>query len=302
VRPERKRLNIPRKVKPCWSPSPHHNHYRNATMEDYKVMRMCSIASGSSGNCIYIGNEDTHLLVDTGISKKRIVAGLESLALCGEDITGILITHEHSDHIQGLGVFTRKYRVPIYATKGTIRGIENSASVGKLPEGLITPICINEPFVLGTIKVDPFAIPHDANEPVGYRLESDDKAVAVATDLGDYDEYIVSKLQNLDALLIEANHDVHMLEVGAYPYPLKRRILSENGHLSNETSGRLLCSILHKGLKNIVLGHLSKDNNYARLAYETVKLELHLGLGAGAYNQVNLQVANRDTVSKTILV
>jgi len=265
-------------------------------------MRMCSIASGSSGNCIYIGNEDTHLLVDTGISKKRIVAGLESLSLRGEDITGILITHEHSDHIQGLGVFTRKYKVPIYATKGTIQGIERMVSIGKLPEGLITPICIDEPFTLGSIMVDPFAIPHDANEPAGYRLESNGKAVAVATDLGDYDEYIISKLQNLDALLIEANHDVHMLEVGAYPYPLKRRILSGNGHLSNETSGRLLCSILHKGLKNIVLGHLSKDNNYAKLAYETVKLELHLGLGAGAYQQVNLQVANRDTVSKTIRI
>jgi phosphoribosyl 1,2-cyclic phosphodiesterase len=103
-------------------------------------------------------------------------------------------------------------------------------------------------------------------------------------------------------LLIEANHDTHMLEVGAYPYPLKQRILSDRGHLSNETSGRLLCNILHKGLKNIVLGHLSKENNFAHLAYETVKLELHLGLEVNVVNQVNLQVANRDNVSEAIMV
>ena len=265
-------------------------------------MRMCSIASGSSGNCIYVGNEDTHLLVDTGISKKRVEKGLESLSLSGENITGIVVTHEHSDHIQGLGVFSRKYKVPIYATEGTIRGIERSTSLGKLPNGLIRPICADEGFMLGSIKVHPFAIPHDANEPVGYRLESDHKAVAVATDLGDYDQYILSKLQNLDALLIEANHDIHMLEMGSYPYPLKQRILSEKGHLSNESSGRLLCNIIHKGLKNIILGHLSKDNNYARLAYETVRLELHLGLGVGIESQINLQVANRDTVSQVISI
>jgi phosphoribosyl 1,2-cyclic phosphodiesterase len=268
----------------------------------YKDMQMCSIASGSSGNCIYIGSEDTHLLIDAGISKKRVEKGLESISLKGEDIAGILVTHEHSDHIQGLGVFSRKYNVPIYATAGTIKGIERSSSLGKMPEGLITSICADEAFTIGTIKIDPFTIPHDANEPVGYRLESDGKAVAVATDLGVYDDYIISKLQNLDALLIEANHDTHMLEVGAYPYQLKRRILSEKGHLSNETSGRLLCSIIHKGLKNIILGHLSKDNNYAMLAYETVKLELQLGLGSGYEGQINLQVANRDTVSKSITI
>ena len=265
-------------------------------------MRMCSIASGSSGNCIYVGNEDTHILVDTGISKKRIVKGLESLSLKGEDITAILITHEHSDHIQGLGVFNRKFKVPVYTTAGTISAIEKIDSLGRLPEGLLNIIKIDEPFQVGSIKIDPFAISHDATEPVGYRLESGGKALAVATDLGHYDEYIVSKLQNLDALLIEANHDIHMVELGPYPYPLKQRILSSKGHLSNESSGRLLCDILHNGLKNVILGHLSQDNNYAKLAYETVKLELSLGTGKPVEEQVKLQVANRNTVSKAILL
>ena len=125
-------------------------------------MRLCSIASGSSGNCIYVGSDHTHLLVDTGISKKKIDAGLKELEIKGEELDGILITHEHSDHIQGLGVFSRKYEVPIYATPGTIEGIENYAPLGKMPEGLLHPIHTDESFMLGDIMIDPFRISHDA--------------------------------------------------------------------------------------------------------------------------------------------
>lgn len=260
-------------------------------------MRMCSIASGSSGNCIYVGSDNTHLLVDTGISKKRIEEGLKELDVKGEELDGILVTHEHSDHIQGLGVFSRKYGVPIYATKGTLEGIQASASLGKMPEGLYHPIVIDEKFNIGDITVDPFQISHDARQPSGYRMECGGKAAAVATDLGMYDDYIVKKLTGLDAILLEANHDVHMLEVGGYPYPLKRRILGEKGHLSNELSGMLLCNILHDNLKHIVLGHLSKENNYERLAYETVKLEVTLGDNPYKGEELNMRVANRDSVS-----
>ena len=228
-------------------------------------MRMCSIASGSSGNCIYVGSDDTHLLVDTGISKKRIEEGLKTLELKGEDLDGILITHEHSDHIQGLGVFSRKYEIPIYATPGTIMGIKSYSGLGKMPEG-------------------------------GYRLEQGGKSVAVATDLGKYDSYTVECLRNLDAVLLEANHDIHMLEVGGYPYYLKQRILGDRGHLSNELSGRLLCDILHDNLKHIVLGHLSKENNYAKLAYETVKLEVTLADNEYKGDDLDMFEANRVTV------
>jgi len=265
-------------------------------------MRMCSIASGSSGNCIYVGSENTHLLVDTGISKKRIEAGLMKLAIGGEDLSGILITHEHSDHIQGLGVMSRKYKVPIYATHGTIAGIKSLSMLGAMPEGLYHPIHIDKVFTIGDISIDPFAISHDANEPAGYRLENEGCSVAIATDLGTYDEYLIGKLQNLDAVLLEANHDVHMLEVGSYPYYLKRRIMGDLGHLSNERTGRLLCSILHDKLKHILLGHLSKENNYAGLAYETVKLELSFGCQRYKDEALNMQVVHRDTVSDIILV
>lgn len=265
-------------------------------------MRMCSIASGSSGNCIYVGSDHTHLLVDTGISRKRIEEGLKKLEIKGEEIDGILITHEHSDHIQGLGVLSRKYELPIYATKGTIEGISGSTSLGKMPDGLFHTIRADEPFRLGDIEVKPFAISHDACEPTGYRFECGGRSAAVATDLGKYDEYTVSNLTGLDAVLLEANHDIHMLEVGGYPYYLKQRILGDKGHLSNELSGRLLCDILHDNLKHIILGHLSKENNYARLAYETVKLEVTLGDNDYKGEDLDMFVAGRDSVSDIIMV
>lgn len=263
-------------------------------------MRFCSIASGSSGNCIYIGNSNTHLLIDTGISKKKIEEGLDKLGLTGNDITAILITHEHVDHIQGLGVFCRKYQVPIYATCGTVKGILDYKGLGRLPDGLLHEIKVGEPFKVQNIQVYPFAISHDANEPSAYRIECDGKKIAIATDLGEYDDTIVANLQGLDGILLEANHDVHMVEVGPYPYPLKQRVLGKRGHLSNELSGRLLCDILHDKLQFIVLGHLSKENNFPELALETVKLEVTLSDNSYQGDKLPLTVAARDGVSNII--
>lgn len=265
-------------------------------------MRLCSIASGSSGNCIYVGSDHTHLLVDTGISKKRIDEGLHTLGMKGEELAGILITHEHSDHIQGLGVFSRKYGIPVYATKGTLKGIREYKSLGKMPDGLLREIEIDKDFLLGDLTIRPFAISHDAYQPSGYRIACGNRSVAVATDLGIYDDYTVENLKGLDAVLLEANHDIHMLEVGPYPYPLKRRVMGDKGHLSNEVSGRLLCDILHDNLKQVVLGHLSKENNYAELAYETVKLEVTVGDNPYRGEDIPLMVARRDAVSDIVTV
>lgn len=263
-------------------------------------MRMCSIASGSSGNCIYVGSDQTHLLVDTGISKKRVEEGLSALDIKGDEVNGILITHEHVDHIQGLGVFSRKYHIPIYGTRGTIEGIRQSRSVGVIDDDLFHVIEPDTAFTIGDVSVHPFHISHDANEPCGFRVEDGKHRVAVATDMGCYDQYTVKALSGLDALLLEANHDVHMLEVGGYPYHLKQRILGERGHLSNETSGRLLCDILHDGMKAIMLGHLSKENNYDDLAFETVKLEVTLSDVPYRGDDLPMFVANRNGVSKIL--
>lgn len=265
-------------------------------------MRLCSIASGSSGNCIYAGNDHTHILIDAGISKKRIEEGLKELEIKGEELKGIFITHEHIDHIQGLGVFCRKYHTPVFATKGTIAGIKKCSSLGKLPEGILNEIPVNEPYRVDDLEIYPFPISHDANEPCGYRVENEDKKIAVATDLGVYDSQIVKELTGVNALVLEANHDIHMLEVGPYPYPLKRRVMGERGHLSNESSGRLLCEILHDDLKAVVLGHLSKENNFPKLAYETVKLEVTMGDNPYQGEEIPISVAKRDCISKIITI
>ena len=234
-------------------------------------MRLCSIASGSSGNCIYVGSDNTHLLVDVGISGKRVEQGLNSLELTGKDIDGILITHEHSDHIKGLGVIARKHQIPVYATEGTVEALSHM-NLGKMPEGIFREIHEDEPFEINDLTVNPFTIPHDAAQPVGYRVECGEHSVGIATDLG------------------------------KYPYYLKQRILGDRGHLSNENAGRLLCRLLHDNMKGIFLGHLSRENNYEELAYETVCSEVTLGDNPYKSRDFRIQVAQRDCISEVITV
>lgn len=257
-------------------------------------MRMYPIASGSSGNSIYIGSSNTHILVDAGISKKRIEDGLKGAGLKGGDIDAILITHEHADHIQGLGVFCRKYPVPVYGTAATLRQIQLNSSLGYIPPELFIEITPDREFTLGDICVNSMRISHDAADPVAYSFKRGDKRMAIATDMGVYDDYVVERLKGMDVLLVEANHDIRMLQVGPYPYQLKQRILSERGHLSNETAGRLLSNIACDRLKTIILGHLSKENNLPELAYETVRLEIETGDNEYHANDFEMVVAKRS--------
>lgn len=257
-------------------------------------MRLCSIASGSSGNCIYVGSDTTHLLVDVGISGRRAEGGLNYLDLTGADIDGILVTHEHADHINGLGVMARKYGMPIYATKGTIKAIKSCTSVGNIDDSLFREVKEDEKLMIKDLTINPMRISHDAAQPVGYRISYGRKKVAVCTDLGHFTDYTVECLRGMDALLLEANHDVNMLQVGPYPYHLKQRILSDRGHLSNENSGRLLSRVLHDNLQAILLGHLSHENNLPELAYEAVRMEITLGDNPYNASDFAMQVAKRN--------
>lgn len=263
-------------------------------------MRLCSIASGSSGNCIYVGSEATHLLVDVGISGKKTEAGLHSLGLTGHDIDGILVTHEHSDHIAGLGVLCRKYEIPIFATRGTIGAILKNGGKNAPEPSLFHEIEADSRLIIKDLSVSPMRISHDAAEPVAYRIGYGGKRVAVCTDLGVYNDYTVECLKGMDALLLEANHDVNMLQVGPYPYYLKQRILGDRGHLSNENSGRLLSRILHDDLKAILLGHLSKENNMPELAYESVRMEITLGENPYKAEDFAISVAQRSEPSPVV--
>lgn len=265
-------------------------------------MRLLSIASGSSGNCIYVGDDHTHILIDAGISKKRIEEGLNTIGLTISDLSAILITHEHIDHIGGLGVLTRKCTAPVYATGGTIEGIFQTASLGRLDREQFVEIAENQCITIGDIKVDPMHISHDAAQPVAYRFFGHDKKIAVATDLGMITEENEEKLKGMDAILLEANHDVKMLQVGPYPYYLKQRILGNKGHLSNENAGRLLSRIVHDDLQHICLGHLSKENNMPALAYEAVRLEITMGDNPYQASDFSIDVAKRSEPSKVIAV
>lgn len=263
-------------------------------------MKLCSIASGSSGNCIFAGSDTTSLMVDAGISGKRIEEGMNFIGQTTKELDGILITHEHSDHISGLGVISRRYGIPIYATRGTREAILKCKTVGEIPPELFVEIEPDRDFTIGDITVSPVAVSHDAAQPTAYIFRQPGKSMAVMTDLGKYDNYIVEKLQRLDVLLLEANHDVHMLQVGTYPYYLKQRILGDKGHLSNELSGQLLSEVLHDNFKTVVLGHLSKENNYERLAYETVRVEIDMADIPYKSSDFPIQVAKRDMVSDII--
>ncbi len=265
-------------------------------------MDLCSIASGSSGNCIYVGSECTGVLIDTGLSGKRVEAGLNSIDRTVKELDGILITHEHSDHIKGLGVLSRKYGLPIYATAGTIEALKQIKQLGSIDQGLFHEIRPDEGFRLGDLDILPFTISHDGAQPVGYRLECGEKSVGIATDLGQYNEYTIRRLQKLNALLLEANHDVKMLQVGRYPYYLKRRILGEKGHLSNENAGQLLCRLLHDQLKAVFLGHLSQENNYEALAYEAVCAEVACSGTCYRPQDFYIQVAKREQMSPMVTV
>ncbi len=267
-------------------------------------MDLFSIASGSSGNCICVGNERSHVMIDCGISGKKIEAGMNEMNYTTADCDALLITHEHSDHIAGLGVIARKYGLPIYATAGTIAAIKRMKSLGKIDEGLFHVIRPDEEFCVGELTIRPLHISHDAADPVAYIVkdESKDRRIGVITDLGTYDDYIIKEIYGLDALLLEANHDVQMLMAGSYPYPLKQRILGERGHLSNELSGQLLGKVLHDRMRYVLLGHLSRENNYAQLALETVSLEVTMGDNPYKASDFPIRIAQRDCVSERIEV
>ena len=263
-------------------------------------MRFQSIASGSSGNCVYMGSDTTHVLVDVGISRKRTMEALKKLDLDLRDIDGIFITHEHSDHIAGLPMICKKTDTPVYATPGTIRALLRSSKCAEIDPARFIPVQSDCRFTVGDLTVEPMRISHDAAEPVGYRFRYGRKKACVCTDLGLYTDYTVECLKDSDVVLLEANHDIRMLEVGPYPWSLKQRILGARGHLSNTSSGELLSRILNDHMKAVFLGHLSKENNLPELAYETVRMELFFHQDRYRAEELPIRVADRQKASPLI--
>lgn len=232
-------------------------------------MRICSLYSGSSGNSIFIASDSARVLIDAGLPGKNIEAALKEIKEDPHTIDGIFITHEHSDHIKGVGVMSRKYDIPIYANEATWKSM--LPSIGKIKDHNIKIIERRSVTPIKDMEVICFNIPHDAIAPMGYTLQSKGKRISVATDLGTFTEEVKYNIKDSDVILLESNHDVQMLKFGPYPYPLKRRVLSEIGHLSNEACGAALVDIHDESKpRRIILGHLSNTNNYPELAYQTV--------------------------------
>lgn len=257
------------------------------------MVKFCSLFSGSSGNALFIGTEKTKLLIDAGLSGKRILEALCSIGENPAELSAILISHEHIDHVRGAGILSRKQDIPIYANESTWCAMECGLGPVKL-ENRVT-FCTGKEFEIGDICIKPFSIPHDAAEPVGYSFFAQGKRITTATDIGHMNDDILSHIEGNDLLLLESNHDIEMLRVGPYPWHLKKRIMGDHGHLSNESCAEVIARLAEKGGKHFILGHLSNENNFPELAYQTTLNALNekkIAVGC----DVTLEVASRDRV------
>ena len=254
------------------------------------MLELCTLASGSSGNCMLVTDGETHLLVDAGISARRICQELNALDLTPDKLSGILITHEHSDHISGLTTLLRRFPVPVYASGGT--GLQLTYRIAFINEVLHT-FRPGERFSVGSVEVGTFATSHDAAESVGFTLSSGGRKAAVATDLGYVTEAVLSAVTGAHLLVAETNHDEEWVRESRYPYSLKRRILGDQGHLSNGAGAELVRRCVEAGTTTAVLAHLSSENNTPQLAHETVCRTLTLA-GIDPERDILLEVAPRN--------
>ena len=246
-----------------------------------------TLASGSSGNALVLSTENTHILLDAGISCRRIEQGLRQLGLELRDLSALLISHTHSDHISGLRVFASKYHIPVFASKGTLGALESMGILNdKYPA-----YTIEDTLELAGMHVNAFRTPHDCAESFGYRIEAEDgHTVTVATDIGHITPEVEENLHGTDLAVIESNHDIGMLRTGPYPYSLKRRILSDFGHLSNTACADLLPELFEDGTKHFLLAHLSRENNTPDIARQTAVCGMQMAGVENAEDYI-LQVA-----------
>jgi phosphoribosyl 1,2-cyclic phosphodiesterase len=247
---------------------------------------VCVLASGSRGNCIYIASEAGALLIDAGLSGREIEKRLRQRDLDPGRLTAILVSHEHTDHVRGVGVLARRYQLPVYLTALTHQAAGNA--LGRLPARRYFRPGIG--FTVADFEIRPFALSHDAADPVGFTLACNGSRLGLATDLGVVTGLVEERLKGCDFLVIEANHDMDMLTNGPYPWHLKQRIRGRNGHLSNGATGELLSKLAHPNLRQIVLGHLSETNNAPHLARQAAEAAL-------VTNPIPIHTAQQDCVS-----
>ena len=254
-------------------------------------LEVCVLASGSSGNSIYVASRKTRILIDAGLSAKQIALRLDQIGVAPESINGICVSHEHGDHVNGIRVLQKRHRIPVYANAGTLNGIMRQPKAHEISAKIFQT---GSAFEIGDITIEPFSVPHDAYEPVGFRLQAEETSVGIATDLGMATALIRDKLKGCRAIILESNHDEDLLREAPRPWPLKQRIRSRQGHLSNIDAARLITESATSELEHVFLAHLSSDCNTPDTALRTVASQLRLdGLG-----HINLEIALASRISK----
>ena len=260
------------------------------------MLNFCSLYSGSSGNCLFVESNNAKILIDAGVSLKKIESGLETLNVPLSSLDGILVTHEHSDHIQSLGNLSRKFNLPVFANSETFDAMPKQTD--KICSENINKFKNKETFSIKDIEITPFSIPHDAANPCGFNIKNNDDKISIATDIGHMSNEILKQLEGSKFILLESNYDTEVLKCSKYPYSLKRRIAGPNGHLSNDIASKVINYLINANLKTAMLGHLSKENNFPELAYQTVVNEM---ISSGTdVSKISLSVASRDKVGNLI--
>lgn len=259
------------------------------------MLKCCSLYSGSSGNSFFIQSENTKILIDAGVSCKKIETALQTGFNLGlKDIDAIFVTHEHLDHSKGLNLISSKYNLPVYASRGTWNALKEKTD--KILESNKKIFELDKSFDFKDLRIFPFSTHHDAAEPCGFNIYKDTSKVSIATDLGHIDNRILNNLKDSSFLMLESNYEPSILKISSYPYKLKQRISSSKGHLSNNDASETISELVNYGLKDILLIHLSKENNVPEIAYETVVEKLKNS--NCMLDNINLNVAPRDNPSK----
>lgn len=263
------------------------------------MAKFCPLFSGSSGNCTYIGSGSDGILIDAGVSAKALEQSLWRIGVNTENVKNIFITHEHTDHVKGLRVFTKKFPCRVFMTEGTRESLLQTDALQNAQECIIIP---EKGVEIGNMLVKSFHTSHDTKEPCGYTIElANGRKMAVVTDLGLVTTEVLGAVLGADLVLIESNHDVNMLQCGPYPYMLQRRILGAKGHLSNDACAETCVKLVRNGATRLILGHLSRDNNLPALAYQTTESAL-TAIGAKEGKDYLIRVAKPEWDENAMIV
>lgn len=259
------------------------------------MLKCCSLYSGSSGNSFFIQSENTNILIDAGVSCKKIETALQNdFNLSLNDIDAIFVTHEHVDHTKSLNLISSKYNLPVFASRGTWNALKEKTT--KIHDDNKKIFEVDKSFEFKDLRIFPFSTPHDAAEPCGFNIYKGNSKISIATDLGFIDDGVFNNLKDSSLVMLEANYEPNILKLSSYPYRLKQRIASHQGHLSNNDASETISKLAQFGLKDVLLIHLSKENNVPEIAYETVVEKLKCA--SCSLDNINLNIAPRDNPSK----